>query len=254
MHIFLLFTLAALIAAFSLSRIPQDPGYHSFVDRRSMLGIPNFSDIISNIPFVIAGVLGLIRTVPWRQTAAFQMPYERRPYIAFFLGLALVGFGSAYYHRAPDNNTLFWDRLPMAVAFIGIFAGAISDRISARAGRLWLWPMLAVGVFSILYWRISELNGEGDLRIYVIVQFYTLAALCLMIMLFPSRYTHSGWLVSGGAAYLAAKIFEALDREIFDVVGISGHTLKHIAAAAAGFCVLTMLKRRRLRAADGVRN
>jgi hypothetical protein len=158
----------------------------------------------------------------------------------------LTCFGSAYYHWSPDNSTLFWDRLPMAVCFIGIFAGVIGDRFSAKASRLWLWPMLALGVFSVFYWRFSELNGVGDLRPYVVVQFYTLAAICLLIILFPSRYTRSGWLIAGGAAYIAAKILEALDHEIFSVVGISGHTLKHLAAAATGFCIVAMLKRRKI--------
>jgi hypothetical protein len=244
--VFLCFTTAVLICAFSLPRIPQDPAYHQFVDGRSIFGIPNFLNVISNIPFLIAGIWGLIQTVPRRQTAAFQMQSERWPYIVLFGGLVLTFWGSAHYHWSPDNSTLFWDRLPMAVSFIGILAGVIGDRISAKVARLWLWPMLALGVFSVFYWRLSELNGVGDLRLYVVVQFYTLAAICLLIILFPSRYTHSGWLIGGGIAYIVAKILEALDHEIFSVVRISGHTLKHFAAATAGFCILAMLKRRKM--------
>jgi hypothetical protein len=244
--VFLCFTVAVLACAFCLPRIPQDPAYHLFVDGRSIFGIQNFFNVLSNIPFLVAGIWGLGYTVSRRQTAKFQMQSERWPYIALFLGLVLTCFGSAYYHWSPDNSTLFWDRLPMAVVFMGIFASVLGDRISAKVGRLWLWPMLAIGIFSVIYWRFSELNGIGDLRPYVVVQFYTLAAVCLLISLFPSRYTHSGWLIVGGAAYIAAKILEALDQEIFSVVGISGHTLKHLVAAAAGFCILAMLKQRKM--------
>jgi hypothetical protein len=242
--IFLGFTIAAFVRVLFLPRIAQNPAYHKFIDSRSMLGIPNFFDVISNLLFFAAGLWGLILTIPRRQTQAFQEAYERWPYAVFFLGITLTCFGSAYYHWSPTNQTLVWDRLPMAIGFMGIFAGTLGDRIGPRIGRLCLAPLLAFGIISVLYWHFSEMKGVGDLRPYVVVQFYTIAAVFLLIFLFPARYTHAGWLIAGGGAYGLAKIFEAWDRRIFGIFPISGHTLKHLFASVTAFCIIIMLRQR----------
>ena len=44
-----------------------------------------------------------------------------------FLGIALTGFGSSYYHWDPNDRTLFWDRLPMALSFMAILAIVIGE-------------------------------------------------------------------------------------------------------------------------------
>jgi hypothetical protein len=239
---FLCITLIILTFVFFLPPIPQNPAYHHFKDSRSLFGIPNFADVLSNAPFLIAGIIGFLQVK--RRSTAFRDKREQWPYLAFFLGIALTCFGSAYYHWSPDSQTLVWDRLPMSIAFMGILAGAISDRIGARAGSFSLFPLLCVGIVSVLYWYFSEMNGSGDLRPYAVVQFFTLAAIPLLFILFPARYTHSWWLLAGGGAYVLAKVFETFDRPIFDITKISGHTLKHLAAALTAFCVIQMLRRR----------
>ena len=62
----------------------------------------------------------------------------RRSWMAFFLGVTLVFFGSGYYHLEPHDQSLVWDRLPMTLAFMALFALVIGDRVGARAGRLLL--------------------------------------------------------------------------------------------------------------------
>ncbi len=79
---------------------------------------------------------------------------------------------------------------------------------------------------------------------YIVVQFFTIAAVLLLIALFPARYTHAGWLIAAGGAYALAKVFEALDGPIFDILKISGHTLKHLTASVTAFFIVIMLKRR----------
>jgi hypothetical protein len=244
-RIFLCITLGVFAGACFLPRIPQDPGYHLFADTRAFLGIPNFFDVTSNLAFLFGGVWGLAHILRKSHPAAFRETHERWPYVLFFLGFVLTFFGSAYYHWFPQNRTLVWDRLAMVVVCMGILAGTLNDRIGFRAGTRLLVPMLAFGIFSVIYWYGGELVGAGDLRPYIIVQFFTLAALLLQTLLFPARYTHSGWLLAGGAAYLAAKVLELLDKELFSFLKISGHTLKHLVAAMAALCILRMLKRRK---------
>ena len=42
-----------------LPPIAQDPTYHQFADQRTLLGIPNFWNVVSNLPFVLVGAMGL---------------------------------------------------------------------------------------------------------------------------------------------------------------------------------------------------
>lgn len=46
--------------------------------------------------------------------------------------------------------------------------------VSLRAGKLFIIPLIFAGVTSVMHWYISESQGQGDLRLYVPVQFYPL--------------------------------------------------------------------------------
>ena len=150
--------------------------------------------------------------------------------------------GSAYYHLRPDNETLFWDRLPMTIAFMSLIAAQVVDRLHVKAGLALLLPMLVIGVGSVVYWRVTERAGAGNVMPYVILQVYAVVALVMLARLYPSRYTHSGAIYGVFAAYVLAKILEHFDRELYALGGlVSGHTLKHVAAAVAGYIVCRML-------------
>jgi hypothetical protein len=225
--------------------LPQDLGYHAFADQRSWLGIPNAGNVLTNAFFLLAGVLGLGFILGGRTRNAFLDPRERGPWVVFFTGVALTAFGSAYYHLAPGNDRLFWDRLPMTLAFMSLLAAVIGERLSVELGSRLLWPLLALGAASVVLWRLTENAGRGDVRLYGVVEFYPLVAIPLLLLLFPPRYTGTSFLLSMGGAYLAALLFEALDGPILRGTGVvSGHSLKHAAAAAACFLVIPLLARR----------
>lgn len=238
-------TLAVGAGLFLLPRIPQDPAYHRFADTRGWLGVPNFLNVVSNLPFLLVGVAGLRFTLGKESRDHFVAPQERWPWTAFYLGIALTCFGSAYYHSAPANAPLVWDRLPMAVGFMGVLAAIIAERIDLSAGLIALPVLMAVGLFSVLQWYAGELRGEGDLRLYVMVQFYTLLVVPLIMALFPPRYTHGADLLAAVGIYVVAKLLEVSDGFIFRLGHVvSGHTLKHLIAPLAGYWILRMLARR----------
>jgi hypothetical protein len=237
--------LGIAVLAFRLPPIPQPGSYHQFADQRPWLGIPNFGNVISNLAFAIAGLWGLgILFEPGKLRQAFVEPRERRPYIVAFFGLLLTAFGSAYYHLAPGNARLVWDRLPMTIVFGALVAVVVTERINVEAGLKLLPFLLAIAVGSVLQWYRDELHGHGDLRGYAAVQLY--AALALLIApLLKSRYTRSYDFLIVFGFYALAKIFETADRFIFvHVHVVSGHTLKHLAAAGGGYWILRMLQRR----------
>ncbi len=235
--------LAVGIASF-ISPIPQDPTYHLFADQRALFGIPNFANAASNIGFLIVGALGLGFLLGERGRAMFDASGERWPYLIFFFGVAVVSVGSAYYHVNPTTETLFWDRLPMTVAFMALFSAFITDRIHTTVGVVLLLPLLlAIGFGSVVYWHLTEAAGHGDLRPYGLVQFYPMLVIPLVCLLFPGRHTTGQHVFYMVVWYSLAKISEHFDGEILALLGgtVSGHTLKHLFAAMATYMVLAML-------------
>lgn len=243
------FTLLAAAAAFLLPAMPQPLDYHDFADHRGAYGIDNFLDVVSNLAFLLAGLAGLF--VVFSGRALFEFPGERWPYAVFFLGVLLTAAGSAYYHLSPDNETLFWDRLPMTIAFMGLLSSQIVDRVSVRAGLALLVPMLLVGMGSVVYWIVTERMGSGNVLPYGILQGYSVVVLLLMATLHRSRYTRANDVFFIFGWYVLAKVLESLDGEILALGHVvSGHSLKHVAAAAAGFVTCRMLMLRTLAQPD----
>jgi hypothetical protein len=242
--LFLALAVVVAVAALLFPRTPQPLSYHLFADQRSWLGIPNFGDVASNILFLVAGLWGLAFLASKPGSKQFLEARERWSYVLVFVGLLLTAFGSAYYHLAPDNARLLWDRLPMTIVFMPLVAAMVGERVSVRIG-LWLLPVLVVvGIGSVLQWHLSEQRGAGDLRFYAAVQLYALLAL-LAAFLLPPRYTEGSYLLLVAGLYVLAKICEAADQEIFSFTHfVSGHTLKHLAAGFAGLCILRMLQKR----------
>ena len=242
---FLAFTALTALAAFLLPAMPQPLAYHDFADHRAMHGIANFLDVASNVAFVLAGLAGCL--VVLRRGTVFELQAERWPYALFFVGIVLTGLGSAYYHLVPDNERLFWDRLPMTIAFMSLVATQVVDRINARKGLALLLPLLLIGAAAVFYWRATERAGAGNVTPYAVLQGYSVVVLLLLAWLRPSRYTRANDVYWVFAGYMAAKVFETFDRQFYSIGHVaSGHTLKHVAAAVAALVVCRMLYLREL--------
>jgi hypothetical protein len=202
-------TAVVAIVVLRIAPIPQDPAYHEFADGRAWLGIPNFQNVASNLPFLFLGLIGLARLRGRAAEPGHPTPArEEIAWLLLFLGVTLTAFGSSWYHWAPSNATLVWDRLPMTLGFMGFFAGVVGERIGQRAYRLLLWPLIGVGVASVLYWYATERQGHGDLRLYGLVQFFPLLLIPLIMALYRPHYTHSRYIFFAFAWYAAAKVLE----------------------------------------------
>lgn len=235
--VLVLFAVAAALGAAWLPRIPQDPAYHGFADRRTLLGIPNAFNVLSNLPIALAGVFGALRL---RRLA---VPGQAMAGAVLCAAAVLVAAGSSWYHLAPSTAGLALDRLPIAAGFMALLALVIGDRVSARAGRLVLWPLVILGVASVVYWYWSETAGRGDLRPYAMAQFLPLLLIPLLLLSTRPASLRAMWLWATLASYALAKVSEHFDWPIFQVTDglISGHTLKHLFGALAVLCALIAL-------------
>ena len=251
--VLLVITGIVITATFFIPPIAQDPEYHNLMDRRIISGIPNFFDVASNLAFLLVGVLGLWKLVQIHEDRSrLILKQEMLPFAVAFVGAILIFAGSAYYHLSPTNETLMWDRLPMTLTFMGIFSMVLGERVSVKAGTNFLIPLLIVGAASVAYWNVTEQLGKGDLRPYALIQFLPVLLIPVIIALFPSRYSGTGYLVEMIGWYGIAKVLEFLDAVIWEWTGgwIAGHSLKHCVAAWGIYALVRYLKHRRAIPAD----
>ncbi len=212
--------------------IPQDLQYHQFADQLTLLGIPNFWNVASNLPFILVALYGFWK-ISTSNSIKFGSLYFYQAWTAL-VGIFLTGFGSAYYHVNPNNSTLFWDRLPLTLSFMAFFSIVIAKYLSHRAAKILFVPLLAIGVISIAYWDYTERLGHGDLRLYALVQFLPIIVIPLILILYSnkSRMTLHLWCTL--VFYGLAKLLEYFDKTIFDILSVmGGHAFKHVVAAIA---------------------
>lgn len=218
--------------------IHQPASYHAFADARAFLGLPNAADVLSNIAFALVALWGL-----WM----FRHPAARRAlgvsapgYLLFIAALLLTAIGSGYYHLAPDDPRLFWDRLPIALACAGLLAGAYADTHSPpHAGPLTA-VLAACALASMGWW-----SATADLRPYILLQAAPLVLIPIWQSMARAPRAERAAFGAAIALYVTAKVAELADREIFQFTGMaSGHTLKHLLAAAAAAVIVGSLAAR----------
>lgn len=224
--------------------IPQPEAYHEFADQRAFFGIDHFANTVSNLLLAAAGLAG----VWWMQRhgAGALLPGDAAPYWVFFAAAVAVAAGSTYYHAAPDTARLVWDRLPMAVAFSGLFAAVLQERTRRPARRWWLPACVVAGLSGTAAWGLSEWAGAGDLRPYLLVQALPLLLAPLAVVLLQGRYDRARDVVGAVVWYVLALVCDRLDHAVWAATGevVSGHTLKHLLGAVAVLWILRMLRRR----------
>lgn len=240
----LLLACAALLLAALFGPHLAQPGHaHAFADQRALWGIPCALDVLSNLPFAIAGALGLLvlARVPRKALERTQ----RQCAGLFFIGLLVTAVGSSWYHLAPDDFGLAIDRAAMSVAFAGLLGLVAATRVSARAGLAMSIALLVLAPLSVLAWFVS-----GNVLPWALVQFGGMAL--LLLALAATRPLPGALPVQWGLvlfAYAVAKLFEVGDHTIYAATGelFSGHTLKHGIAAFAAWPVIAAVAARAAR-------
>lgn len=222
---------AAAAAAIVLGPITRGPGFHVYADQRAWLGIPHAGDVLSNLGFLVVAAFYLRRQSTLVPGAG-----------AAITGVALIGLGSGAYHWAPSDALLVFDWFPIVMTLMIVLALVVRDRLGEAFGALarLAGPVLAVG--AVGYWYATGGTSGGDMAPYVAVQLLGVGLAPLLAVVAPGRIKAS-WLVAGLAGFLVARLFAHHDRAILDAIGISGHSLKHLAAAGAAFLALRALRR-----------
>lgn len=229
---------------------PQASDYFEFADSRAALSVPNFWNVASNALFLVFGIVGLRLVLTDGKLAILHR--LRHVYAMLFVGIIMTALGSGWFHLNPGNSTLFWDRLPMTIAFMPLFTVIIAEHVAENLAKTLFWPLMVLGAGSVMYWDYTELQGAGDLRWYGLVQFLPMLLIPAILLLYRSVFdsAHLFWNAIG--LYAAAKIFEQMDAQIYGLGAIvSGHSLKHIAASLVPLVLIIGIKRRQLRSSVG---
>ena len=240
-HGVLLIATLALAAAFVWhGPIPQWVQYHAFADTRPWFGVPNAANVLSNLPFAAIGAWALLALPRTRATAAWR---------AFSVALIATAAGSALYHWAPGNAPLVADRLPIAWACGALLCAFLAERVDGRWESMpALLATTVAASASVAWWWLTEQHGHGDLRAYLFVQFLPMLLVATALALKlparkPAAVPNRAWWAALGL-YATAKALEVADHAVLDTLGfMSGHTLKHLLAAAAGLCLVRAVVR-----------
>ena len=225
--------------------IGQWADYHAFADDRAWLGLPNAANVLSNLPFLAVGVWALWRAAP----GAGGEPVARR-----LAGLRagagahrrrLVGLSLGALERQPGRRPAA-DRLGLRRPGLGLPRRTRRHALEPGAHRS--SRRSRVATLSVAFWWLTERAGQGDLRLYLFVQFLPMLLVPLGLGLGLKATTPTAtparawWAVLG--CYAAAKLFEMADRAVFvSLGGLSGHTLKHLVAAAGAAWLLRAVVR-----------
>lgn len=249
-HIPLLVTVSLCALMLAHGPIAQLPHYHEFADQAAWAGVPHAADVLSNIGFALVGAWGILRLWPMQGDA--RLDAGRHGYRMFLAGLLLTSVGSGLYHLAPDDARLVWDRLPIALACAGLLAAVRAECLCKPDSRRDAFSFGLIAVLSVGWWYLTEQNGAGDLRPYLLLQ-------CLPLVLIPvwqliHRAPRRDKVAFGCALalYVAAKLAELNDHALFAALGfISGHTIKHLLASAAAAVLVARLVERQQSSGPG---
>jgi hypothetical protein len=237
-YIIPLLAIIVITILFILGPIKQNPQYHLFADQRQGWGIPNFLNVITNLPFFIVGILGL-HEVTKTSEKVLKLIFN-----FLFIGFLLLTIGSSYYHLSPNNQTLVYDRIPIAIIIMSFFAFIVYDYMDNKKGLLAFLVFNFLGVLSVLYWALGDKEGNGDLRWYGFTQFFPVIAIPIILYLYRSSYNLNKTIILIFLLFGFAKLSEKFDSQIFNVLhkSISGHSLKHIFMAIAGYEIVLLVK------------
>lgn len=231
-HLPAVITLTLCVAFLAHGPIVQFDHYHEFAATSTWLGIPHASDVLSNLGFLAVAIWGMFKLWPVRHHPSLEDGLQG--HYVLLLGLLLTAFGSTFYHWSPDNARLVFDRLPIALICAGILASVRAETIGLQHNTFYTASICIVAVLSVWWWRVTDLQGHGDLRPYLLLQ--VLPMILVPLWQFQSQAPRADKLTYGAAAcvYVLAKLAEISDHRIWDISGcISGHTLKHLLASLA---------------------
>jgi len=231
----------AIVALARHGPIAQWPDYHRFADTRILLGVPNALDVLSNVGFAVIALWGWGSLAPQRHRGELAIGWPG--WALFLIALMLTAIGSSWYHLAPDNFRLLFDRLPIALACAGLLAAVYAETRRSTHGAAIAAVLAMIAVTSVLWWYVTELRGAGDLRAYLLLQGAPLVLIPVWQLIQPAPRVERIAFAMAIACYVLAKAAELYDRQVLDAVGwLSGHTLKHLLAIAAAALIVGAVK------------
>jgi hypothetical protein len=236
-------TIGIVVIMAVYGRIAQPLHYNEFADGSAIFGIHHAADVLSNAGFALVAIWGWLTLWPRRRSDRLRAGWPG--YRLFLIGLLLTAFGSGFYHFAPDNARLIWDRLPIALACAGLLVGVRGD---TQPGLKTEFEAIVLGLFavaSVAWWVYTDSSSADDLRPYLLLQILPLVLIPLWQAMYRAPRTDRIAFAAAMGLYVLAKIAEVLDHEIADTFGfVSGHTLKHLIATMATAAVVWGLTRR----------
>ena len=242
-RIYIVSTVLLIIAALWYGKVEQAQSYYLFADDRTFFGIPNGLDVMSNLAIVYPGVIGLMLVYERQKNGhEYRDPIEQTIQYCLFLGMVLTFLGSVWFHLNPNDSTLVWDRLAMTVVMACYCSLIIADRYSIDLAKRIHFPLISIGLLSVIYWEYS-----GDLRPYFFFKMQPVILVAILLVYGKKTYDRAADYIISMSLVLVATLTENIDKIIFDNLDIiSGHTMKHIIAGISLWWIMRMIQKRKL--------
>lgn len=232
----------AVVVGLVVGPVTRAPGFHAYADRRAWLGVPNAGDVLSNLAFLVVAALAA------RRLRAPALAAPRGLAIAAVVAVGLVGVGSGAYHLAPGDAALAFDWAPIVLALVALTACVVGDRGGVALGRAVVLVGAPLALAVVAIWYAGGGTHGGDMRWYVALQGTAVLLPLVVALVAPGQIARLP-LAAALGAFVLARAFTARDAWWLATVGISGHALKHVAAAGAAglalWAVTAPLSRRR---------
>ena len=201
------------------NKIELPKSYHNFVDKRTIFGIPNGMDILSNLFIALP---------------AFYLISKQKKISFLSFNILLLALTSTIYHINPTDNTIFMDM----IFVVSLNTVVLSYFVDKQIGYF----IYLLGILSVFYWK-----KNNDIRLYellkIIIPIY-------VIIIIYKDYNNSNNNVSNYILLIIIlsiliRYSEFHDKEIYQMTGklISGHTLKHIIAGINIYIIIKVLEK-----------
>ena len=196
------------------NKISFPQSYHKFIDNRTISGIPNFMNIVSNLAIALP---------------AFYLMKKQKKISFLSINILLLAITSAIYHMNPNDNTIFLDMLFV----MSINTVVFSYFVNKQVGNF----IFILGILSVFYWKKYD-----DLRFY---EFLKIAIPVYAIFMLYKNPKVNHYIFPVIILTILIRVSEYNDKEIYKLTGgiISGHSLKHIFAALDIYLIIIILEK-----------
>jgi hypothetical protein len=220
---------------------------HSYTDQRSLCGLNNAFNVLSNLVLIAAGCywLNWIFRTKNISLKCRKGLYETRLYATFFAAVILAGIQSAWYHLFQSQLGLLGTYLLSNIVMLSLLSAIIAERVNLRIGLHSCIPFIFISMLISFYWYIYQTDNQLSHLWYFLT--YLIPSLSIMtIIVARPKYGGIKHITFAFCNTFIALGVSCLDEAIYTLTRhmISGQSLHNIYLGIAAIYIGCYLEQR----------